>query len=425
MNYNIVMGTDNKTLNPLVQQIYQKIYPHIFKGSKDIATELFLAVFYDINEPPVIDLSQSVQLKKEDFQNHYTSELSEEELFLDVQEEALILDMLSKATFQAYFPNINLKLKLKDTSLLNINIKVSAKVNIQTSIEDKQNYLSANILTADLEIKDAEDYKEYIDELKKRILPLIIHVLNKDLLDKIKLPALTFKDVTVSLPIPIVEKSFVTAYFCIGTRQPDTYTSLNWPADTVFAGIDSHAIETMSAIPFPLKKEKEFSWKIISGHVLAQVFNPRSFVIQSDGSIEGKIDTELLAQLTLKKGFFKISFGPHGKATIKATFKPVVHNGRLLLTVKNLNIPKLDIDFGIAKWAEYLLKPLSYGLSLALNEIFLPLVSAILRQVEIPIMYFPTISFEIKGMTFNIDITEAKTSKLDKLLLISGIPSVG
>lgn len=96
-----------------------------------------------------------------------------------------------------------------------------------------------------------------------------------------------------------------------------------------------------------------------------------------------------------------------------------------MLTVKNLNIPKLDIDFGIAKWAEYLLKPLSYGLSLALNEIFLPLVSAILRQVEIPIMYFPTISFEIKGMTFNIDITEAKTSKLDKLLLISGIPSVG
>ncbi|MGJ1262099.1 hypothetical protein [Sphingobacterium spiritivorum] len=425
MNYNIVMGTDNKTLNPLVQQIYQKIYPHIFKGSKDIATELFLAVSYDINEPPVIDLSQSVQLKKEDFQNHYTSELSEEELFLDVQEEALILDMLSKATFQAYFPNINLKLKLKDTSLLNINIKVSAKVNIQTSIEDKQNYLSANILTADLEIKDAEDYKEYIDELKKHILPLLIHVLNKDLLDKIKLPALTFKDVTVSLPIPIVEKSFVTAYFCIGTRQPDTYTSLNWPADTVFAGIDSHAIETMSAIPFPLKKEKEFSWKIISGHVLAQVFNPRAFFIQSDGSIEGKIDAELLAQLTLKKGFFKISFGPHGKATIKATFKPVVHNGRLLLTVKNLNIPKLDIDFGIAKWAEYLLKPLSYGLSLALNEIFLPLVSAILRQVEIPIMYFPTISFEIKGMTFNIDITEAKTSKLDKLLLISGIPSVG
>ncbi|SUJ30409.1 Uncharacterised protein [Sphingobacterium spiritivorum] len=424
MNYNIVMGTDNKTLNPLVQQIYQKIYPNIFKGSKDIVTELFLAVSYDINEPPVIDLSQSVQLKKEDFQSYYTSELSEEELFLDVQEEALILNMLSKATFQACFPNINLKLKLKDTSLLNINIKVSAKVNIQTSIEGKQNYLSATILTADLEIKDAEDYKKYIDELKKYILPLLIHVLNKDLLDKIKLPALTFKDVTVSLPIPVVEKSFVTAYSCIGARQPDTYTSLNWPAETVFAGIDSHAIETMAAIPFPLKKEKEFSWKIISGHVLAQVFNPRAFVIQADGSIEGKIDAELLAQLTLKKGFFKISFGPHGKATIKATFKPVVHNGRLLLTVKDLNIPKLDIDFGIAKWAEYLLKPLSFGLSLALNEIFLPLVSAILRQIEIPIMHFPTISFEIKGITFNIDIIEAKTSKLENQLLISGIPSV-
>lgn len=424
MNYNIVMGTDNKTLNPLVQQIYQKIYPNIFKGSKDIVTELFLAVSYDINESPVIDLSQSVQLKKEDFQSHYISELSEEELFLDAHEETLILDMLSKATFQAYFPNINLKLKLKDTSLLNINIKVSAKVNIQTSIEGKQNYLSANILTADLKIKDAEDYKEYIDELKKHILPLLIHVLNKDLLDKIKLPALTFKDVTISLPIPVVEKTFVTAYSCIGAIQPDTYTSLNWPAEIVFAGIDSHAIETMAAIPFPLKKEKEFSWKIISGHVLAQVFNPRAFVIQTDGSIEGKIDAELLAQLTLKKEFFKISFGPHGKATIKATFKPVVHNGRLLLTVKDLNIPKLDIDFGIAKWAEYLLKPLSFGLSLALNEIFLPLVSAILRQVEIPIMHFPTISFEIKGITFNIDVIEAKTSKLDKLLLISGIPSV-
>ncbi|MGJ1197837.1 hypothetical protein ACR777_17085 [Sphingobacterium spiritivorum] len=425
MNYNIVMGTDNKTLNPLVKQVYQKIYPNIFTGSKDISSEFFLAVFYDINESPTVDLSQRVKLKKEDFQQFKSADLLEEELFLDAHEEDLILDMLSKATFQAYFPNINLKLKLKDTSLLNINIKVSAKVNIQTSIEGKQNYLSATILTADLEIKDTEDYKEYIDELKKYILPLLIHVLNKDLLDKIKLPALTFKDVTVSLPIPVVEKSFVTAYSCIGARQPDTYTSLNWPADTVFAGIDSHAIETMSAIPFPLKKEKEFSWKIISGHVLAQVFNPRAFVIQTDGSIEGKIDAELLAQLTLKKGFFKISFGPHGKATIKATFKPVVHNGRLLLTVKDLNIPKLDIDFGIAKWAEYLLKPLSFGLSLALNEIFLPLVSAILRQIEIPIMHFPTISFEIKGITFNINIIEAKTSKLENLLLISGIPSVG
>ncbi|MGJ1430801.1 hypothetical protein ACR79M_04340 [Sphingobacterium spiritivorum] len=423
MNYNIVMGTDNKTLNPLVKQVYQKIYPNVFTGSKDISSELFLAVSYDINESPTVDLSQRVKLKKEDFQQFKSADLLEEELFLDAHEENLILDMVSKATFQAYFPNINLRLTLKDTSLISLNIKVTANVTIDTSIEGKQNYLTATILTADLEIKE-EQYKKYVDSLKKYVIPILILVLNTELLNKIKLPALTFKDVTVSLPIPVVEKSFVTAYSCIGARQPDTYAPLNWPVETVFAGVDSTAIETMAAIPFPLKKENEFSWKIISGHVLAQVFNPRSFVIQSDGSIEGKIDTELLAQLTLKKAFIKISFGPHGKATIKATFKPVIHKGKLLLTVKDLNIPKLDIDFGIAKWAEYLLKPLSIGLSIALNGVFLPLVSAILRQIEIPIMQFPTISFEIKGMTFNIDIIEAKTSKLDKLLLISGIPAV-
>ena len=55
-NYDAVAGVDQSTLNRMSDQLYEIIYPLVFKGDVIVDREVLYSALYDIRKPPVFRL---------------------------------------------------------------------------------------------------------------------------------------------------------------------------------------------------------------------------------------------------------------------------------------------------------------------------------------------------------------------------------
>lgn len=418
MNYDIVAGLDNPTLNSLVAQMYTAIYPNLFRNSIAIGQVGISSVSFDINQTPVVNLQPSAT-----FAEHLSELLSSansSEHALSEADKNNVLGLATAASFQLVAPSLALSINYSNGDpATTVNSSLQAIVNIQTNTSSGgANYLSIQITSAAVSIPDNQVLQQL---LNSAVVPaFLVPYLNNNILAPIQIPALQFENITVSLPVPVVQQPFVTAYSALGTTQPSIPPPSNWPTGCTFVGVDTAVITQAAAIPFPLGPATGFNWNIISGTVGAQVTAPTNLSINSDGSINATIMAYANAQLTLHtpSPLPNVTFGPNAQASISATLKPVVNNGEVAVSIEGVPIPTFSFDWGIPSWIGWLFYPLQAGLAAALNAVLGPLLGNILTFPAIPVYTLPEISFTLAGTTLNVNIQQATTSSQNSMLMV-------
>lgn len=425
MNYDIAAGLDNTTLNAILSQVYHKVYPSIFKDTLTVGTMGIASVGFDINVSPTANLNPSMEARNY-FRDALKNNTYGSTSGLGSDDTSTMIDLAAAASFGLVAPGVALTINYTSgTPPTIVNASLNAVVNIQAITSSGNNLLTFQILSAVISLSPPNPTLEAL--LNSAVVPaFLIPYLNQNLLSPIQIPALKYGSLQVSLPVPVVNSPFVTAYSALGTTQPDIPPASQWPTNCVYIATDASALQAAAAIPFPLGPSTGFSWEIISGTVGAQVLAPNPIVVNSDGSLSATIVAHALAQLTLHtpNGLPNVNFGPDAQASLSATLKASVINGQLCLVIEGCPIPTFSFDWGIPSWINWLFYPLEAGLAAALNAILGPLIGNILHLPPIPVYTIPTISFTLAGKTINITISQATTSSQNSFLVISAQATV-
>ena len=423
MNYDIVAGMDNATLNKIISQVYKAVYPSLFKSTIDVNTMGIKSVTFDINAAPIVSIKPTLDTKK--YLQESLKTFKSSTVIVSPAYSAKLIKLAAAATFEITAPSVGLTINYPTGNPISTNATLRIAVNIQTSTTGGKNIFTVKIISASINLNPSEPVLESL--LNQAFIPYLIPYLNTNILNPIIIPALQFSSIQVSLPVPVVQLPFLTTYAALGTVQPDIPAPSTWPANCIFVGVDSNVLLKAAAIPFPLGPEANFDWNIISGKVGAQVHAPSPIKINADGSISTSIMADVVAQLTLHTPWPlpNVSFGPRASASISATLKPQVVNGQLSLILQGISVPTFSFDWGIPSYIGWLFYPLQAGLSLALNAILGPLISNVLKLIPpIPIYTLPAIPITLGSKTIHININQATTSSINSLLVISAQASV-
>ena len=418
MHYDIAAGMDSATLNTVVSQVYKALYPNLLRNTLNVQQIGIASITFDINATPIIILAQGQEVD-EAFSAILNEGHHEELTQLDAVAQQELLTLAKAASFSIKLPGLALSIHYTNSAPTNFAANFTGAVNIQTSSANSQNALTVQILSGTIGIPSDPGLA---DILNKIFVPLLTSYLNKNILDFIKIPALQFKSLLVSMPLPVVQNGYVTAYSALGAVQPDIPATNSWPSHCFYAALDTQVLQAAAGLFFPLGPSADFSWKIISGKVRAQVLAPAGIVINHDGSLTATMTAQALAQLTLHTPwpFSDYHFGPEAHATVTATVAPTVRNGEVVLAFKNSSTPSFSFSWGsIPTWVYPFLWPLLTTLELALNAVVGPLVrDAINNLPPIDVYTIPAITLNLGGSTIHINIAEARTVNMDNNVVV-------
>ncbi|GAB4094220.1 hypothetical protein [Flaviaesturariibacter terrae] len=411
MNYNVVTGMDNPTLNKLIGQFYGALYPAIFRNTLSVGQMGIDSVTFDFTSAPQARLASSLEAE-----SYFRGEIDKMRRGGNLQLEEAHLESLIGAAAAAAFmvdaPAVQLTINYQGgTAPTTIAGSLTGIANATSSTSGGSNYLTAQIVNASVSLPGDPALEAL---LNSAVIPyFLVPYLNNTLLGPIRIPALQLGSLQLSMPVPAVQSPNVLAFSALGGTQPDVPAPGNWPGNCVFLGTDQSALQAAAALPFPLGPQTGFSWSIIDGSVGAQVSAPQNFSINSDGSISAVIQAAAWAQLTVHTPWPlpDFSFGPRASATIAGTLVPSVRNGELYVQLQGFPIPYFDFSWGsIPDWVRYLLYPLLAGLNAALNAILGPIISKAFSLPPIPVYQLPKVSVSLGGKDFYISLTDATTA---------------
>lgn len=423
MNYDIAAGMDNPTLNVVVAQVYKALYPNLLKNSINVGAVGISSVAFDINAAPTVDLAPSAAAKAY-FEDAIATNKYGATGNLDEDSKQVLLNLADAASFNVAIPSIALTINYTSGAQpTTVNGSVAGAITIQAINQSGQNLLTVQLMSATISIPADPDMAGL---LNNAFVPLLIPYLNAKVLDPIQIPALQYKSLQVSMPLPVVAAPYLTAYSALGATQPDIPGAYNWPTGCVYIALDVAAMQAAAGIIFPLGPSTGFNWDIISGEVGAQVLGPNPIFINPDGSLTATMVANASAQLTLHTPNWlpNVSFGPSATATLTGILLPSVNNGELELSIEGVPIPTFSFDWGIPSWINWLFDPIEDALAAALNAVLQPLLSQVLTFPPIPILSLPTISFNFEGTQISINIVNATPSGQNSLLLISAQATV-
>src|SRR5690349_15606410 len=357
MNYDIVTGLDNNTLNSIILQVYQGVYPNLFKNSITVGEVGIASVDIDINVAPTVNLSPSVLANKKiydvlhDEQHPLSSRISS-------HSKAALLDLAAAQTFDVICSSVDLTVNYSNAApSTSVTSSLTGAASVESSVVGGQNVLSLQIVNASLAIPSEPDLEAV---LNSAFIPYLIDYLNESILSPIQIPSLQYGSLVVSMPVPVVQAPYFTAYSALGSNQPSVPEPFNWPMGCLFVGADPAALQAAVALPFPLGPSEGFDWEIISGSVGAQVMAPSEVIVNGDGSLIATLVAQAWASLTVHTPppLPNFTFGPTATATLTATLKPAVNNQELSVQVQGVPIPTFSFSWGdIPGWINDLLAP--------------------------------------------------------------------
>lgn len=420
MSYDIVCGLDNPTLNQVVTQFYQALYPTYLK---DTLTVEGISVGFDINQPPLVQLNNS-DTARAHFQQALANDSYGPTSQLPAEHQATLLQSALGASFGFILPSVAFTLQLGSQPVQTVTVQITGAASIQTSSQNGTNYLSVTLFGA--QATPTSDFQIWMF-INQVVMPIFLAYLNDNILANICVPALQYGKLQVSMPVPLVQNfpdspPMLVVYSSLGQVPPmPAPLLLNGPQNCVFIGMDSAVLQAAAALPFPLGPSTGFSWDIVSGQVGAQVLPPNPVSVNADGTISATIEAQAVCQLTLHtpNGLPNVSFGPSATATLSATLKPTVIDGELFVSIEGVPIPTFNFNWGIPDWINWLFSPIENGLAAALNDILGPLIGHALQFPPIPVLQLPQLSFTLSGKTIDIDIEQVTTSTQDSMLLMS------
>jgi len=254
-------------------------------------------------------------------------------------------------------------------------------------------------------------------EVANWVMPDVVNVVNERLLSPFLIPALQFRSLTVSMPVPVVRDGFLLAYSALGWEQPDAPGSGDWPAGTLFAGVDSAVLAAAANMVLPQGTSSGFSLDAgpvhLSGNVGVEVprFTLDSVRVNDDGSLTVQASCNARAQLGMRTDLLPFLptfyFGPNATATVTVTARAAVVNGEVRMTLIDPPVPSFTFDLGsIPWWAVAIEAPLRP----ALASLAARLAGEVLRNFSFSVYTIPTFSVSLGGSSYDIRLLQATPS---------------
>lgn len=421
MNYNIVAGLDNTTLNKIISDVHQSLYPSLFKDTMKIDQFGIDSVAFDIAKAPQISFERAAEISKH-FENIIETHDSKELSQLSAEDKSKIKDMASSASF-GLDADATLTISYEGGATPTVTEAIiHLNINIQAITKNDKNFLTVHLISAHLTSKPSNPLLEEL--LNKAFIPHFIPYINDNILKPIEIPVLEYNSLKVSLPVTVTQPPYFLNFAALGSTQPDVPVATTWPTDCIFAGMDSSVMQaaTIASNQFPLGPSAGFDWKIITGKVDAQVQAPNSFSVNKDGSLSAKLPLDARAQLTIHTPWPlpNFSFGPKATSSVAVTLAPSVRDSQFYIDIKDVQIKELSFDFGgIPGWINAIFSPLRVGLGAALNAVLQPIIkTALLAIPPIKIFTLPIIPITLADKTIEVKLSNATTVSENSLLLV-------
>lgn len=423
-HYDVAGGADDAALNAVSQAVYTGVYPKVFKGTIHVGQDNIQSFDYDIKSAPVFTLEPSAQL----------SELHRARLKSAVKPNKLTasVEEASQATFDTLFSSVDLKLVYED----NTNTAVSGSLEASGQVRvNADSTLSLQLLKGTMTIP-GEDALSQI--LNKVCIPMLIDYLNREIFSPIIIPPLKFYDVTLTLPVILVQNKTLLSFSVLSSPASPSHVTPpppgNWPSGKVFLGPD---VPLLNATADGYLKEESITgtWKYnisiplvcnlgLTANYRIEMGNVR-FQLGSQNSVTGSMDATAAAGFSGDCGIFKPSFSASAAASPKLTASISALGSQVYLTILNVDDINFKIEFsGVPDYVNDVLSEIAsaFGdvLAAALN---------VLKGLTIPVFTIPAINFAIAGISFSVELTQLQLSNTSapggvRLAMVTGLARV-
>jgi hypothetical protein len=419
-DYNIVSGFDSHALNLVASSIYHGCYPQIFSGSLPIDVGGLLSVGYNMAQAPVFNLEPDSALRGR-LRGAALLQLAAHDDAAQLAEH-----LADGASVTATIQDLRLHVQLQGQE----PAEVTATLTIGAGIQARADHSLGLHLT--LGVLDIPGQPVLEGLLKQFFVPALLAVLNREVLDRISIPAIEFAGIRLTMPAIATHYPFALAS---STRLPDLPTPPpegGWPAQVVFAGVDAALLEEVGASVLNSIAPRD-DWGFDYGVVTAKAQYGVSFgALQFDirpgsGNRYGvKIQAHAGAGISGRATIFPYSIGARAQGTVGATASIRVDSeGDVMLKLESVGPVDLDWDFDGAGLAG---KFLGAMLS-AFTSMVASVVGKFLSGREFKVFSVPDIDATIAGKKFEIKLNQLKLDSMaDKhgkpLVLASTVPHV-
>ena len=416
--FDVAAGIFESKLNGILSQVYDALHSTVLIGNISVGQPGISSVDFNVKASPTVSLQGSDEAKQ-----HIETEIMNLKGFNSKM--PALPEIASSATFTASVSNVALKINYEKSSAPTTIPSASLVAHAFITVDGDDSDFSIKILRATVNVPKNKVLTEL---LNNAFAPSLLNYLNTKILEPIKIPPLGFKSLKISTPLPVVQKSYFTAFSSLGNTPSTIPAPLPWPKDGVYIALDIPVLEAACRTIFPLGPQDSFHWDIFSGHVGATVNPPVIASINKDGSISASIQANASCQLKMKtlRPIPNITIGPSATAQIACTFRPVVENREVKIVIEGIPIPTFSFDWGgITGWINRLVFPLRAGLDAALNAVLGPLIGKVLKFPGIPVYSLPDINVDFgRSAKIKISIDQAKPSGLDGFLVLTAQATV-
>jgi hypothetical protein len=415
--FDIVAGLDNATLNNYLAQVYNTINtadPGLlqYQASTTDVTEfgsVTTTVVFEVQGAPTANLTPSAAA-----QAHVAQLLANPPAELAAVQglpPETLTNIASAAAAAAFDVTVPVGVMFLEGSTDPGTLTLTVQVQTGTTASG-QNYLALQALTGSLSVPGGV---QGLVDVANAVLPLLLDYVNENILSPFQIPALQYKSLTVSMPVPVVQDGFLLAVSALGSAQPDAPGQATWPGGTLFVGVDPAVLVAAANTVLPVGPSTGFNWDIISGSASATVqqLGAGAVTVNDDGSLTVQVVCNAEAQLTVETPWPlpNFSFGPSATATVTATATAAVVNGELQVTIDSADPPSFDFSWGdIPGWVEWVVSPVLDGLGDALGGVLVPMAADVLSNFTFNVYALPSFQVSLGGASYDIALAQANTS---------------
>lgn len=428
--FDVVIGMDNAEMNTAIATFYNAVYPNLLKGNIAIGELGIASVEFDVKAPPTANLQPSAAARTH-IEQLLAAPAGRLAPMADAVSEtrAAIVDAAAEATFSLSIPQLELTIEYTDGNPSTvIEASATVEVGIGTETNSGSNFLTLNAISASVSIPRDPDLAEVINNGP---ISYLLDYLNTNVLTPLALPALQYRSLTVSLPVPVIQQGDVLAFSALGLTPPDIPAPFGWPSNTLFFGADAALLVAAANTQLPIGPTDSFSWTIISGSVGATVgpVAPGGVTINGDGSVNAQVPANAEAQLTvdLPWPLPNVTFGASATVNLGATATASVDaTGELSITIDSVDAPTFNFTWdGLPDWVTGF-----FGLDAladALGAVLAPLITAVVKGMTFPVLSIPSEEVNLNGTNYKLSISQVNISATQgpagELLLVTCQPT--
>jgi uncharacterized protein YjdB len=419
-DYNIVSGFDSHALNLVAAAIYRGCYPQVFRGSLPIGAGGLLSVGYDIAQAPVFHLEPDNGLRER------LREAAALQLAAHDDATQLAAQLADGATVTATIQDLRLHVQLQGKE----PAEVTAALTIGASIHAGADRSLRLHLT--LGVLDIPGQPELEGVLKLLFVPLLLAVLNREILDRIRIPAIEFAGVGLTMPNLATRYPFALAS---STRLPDLPVPPpegRWPAQVVFAGVDAAILEDVGLSVLNTVAphgEEGFDYGLSVKARYGVHFDALHFDVGAQSGNSYGMQIQARAGAGISGSFLGIpfSFGASAWGNVSARASIAVNGkGEVEVTLTRIDPVLLHWSFdGLPGFATAAIR----SMLSAFTSLVASAVGRCLEGQKYKVFSVPAIEAEIAGKTFEIKLNNLKLDSMadhhgKPLVLASTVPEV-